>query len=248
MKSGKDRTDIAGGVMDDRVDNQFSRTSSLIGEDSLMNLSQKKVAIFGLGGVGSYVAEALARAGVGSLVLVDKDVVDISNINRQIVALTSTIGKPKVQVGKARYLDINPDIKIETHEVFYLEDTKDQIDLSDCDYIVDAIDTITAKILLISEAKAMNIPIISSLGTGNKIEGSYFRIDDISKTSVCPLAKVMRKELKNRGLTEVKVLYSTEEPLIRKRPPASISFIPSLAGLLIAGEVVRDLIDYRKGV
>ncbi len=224
------------------MDERFSRTSRLIGEDTLLELKDKKVAVFGLGGVGSYVAEALVRAGIGRLLLIDMDVVCASNINRQLIALTSTLGQPKVLVAKSRYLDINPDIQIETHELFYIEKSKDQIDLSDCDYIVDAIDTITAKILLITEAKSLNIPIISSLGTGNKIEGKYFKIDDIAKTSVCPLARIMRKQLKRRGISDVKVLYSTEEPLIREREPASISFVPSVAGLLIAGEVVRDMI------
>lgn len=232
-----------GGYMKKEI---FSRTKKLIGDDQLDNIHGKTVALFGVGGVGSFVGEALVRAGVGKIIIVDKDVIDPTNINRQLVALTSTIGKPKVQVAKERYKDINPEIEVETHEIFYLKDTMDQVDLSKCDYVVDAIDTVTAKILVIEEAKKLDVPVISCLGTGNKLNAHYFKIEDISKTSICPLAKVMRKELKKREIYGVKVLFSTESPVKRSNPPASISFVPSVAGLLIAGEVIRDLMgDYK---
>lgn len=221
---------------------RFDRTQKLIGQDQLNALANKCVAVFGLGGVGSYVAEALVRSGVGHLILVDKDVVDITNINRQLIALDSTIGRAKVAVAKERYLDINPKLEVTTYEVFYLSDTKDAISFDGCDYIVDAIDTVTAKILLIEESRRLNIPVITCLGTGNKLSPHKFYVDYIENTTVCPLAKIMRKELRKRGIDHIKVLYSKEEPHVKANPPASIAFVPSVAGLMIAGEVVKDLL------
>lgn len=218
---------------------RFQRTEQLIGTDNLNMLHNKKVAIFGIGGVGSYVFEALVRAGIGSFILVDKDVVDVTNINRQLVAYQSTIDQPKVEVARQRGLDINPEAKIETYQVFYLEETKNVVDLTGVDYIIDAIDNVTAKLLLIQESKRLGIPIIVSLGTGNKLDNTQFFITDISKTSVCPLAKVLRKELKDRNIKNVRVIYSKALPILKKRVPASISFVPSVAGLMIAGDVVN---------
>ncbi len=220
---------------------RFQRTRLLLGDDTMNLLAQSKVAVFGVGGVGSYVVEALGRSGIGNLLLVDKDVVDATNINRQLIALSSTVGQLKVDVAKARLKDINPDIEVEARAVFYLPETKGQVDLSGCDYIVDAIDNVTAKLMLVAEAEALGIPIISSLGTGNKLDNTMFEVTDINKTKMCPLAKVMRKELKKRGIKSLKVVYSREEPVIKRRPPGSIGFVPPVAGLLIAGEVVRDL-------
>lgn len=227
---------------------EFSRTEMLIGEDNAEKLKACSVALFGIGGVGSYVAEALARCGIGKLMLVDNDTVAKSNINRQIIALHSTVGKYKTDVMQDRILDINPDCIVETSNVFYTE--KSDVALNGYDYIVDAIDTVSAKLTLISCAKELNIPIISSMGTGNKLDASRFKITDIKKTSVCPLARVMRRELKLRGIDSLKVLYSDEQPkkttltVSNGKPiPASISFVPSVAGLLIAGEVVRDLLN-----
>lgn len=219
---------------------QFDRTIALVGEEQIQQLKQKKVAVFGLGGVGSFVVESLVRAGVGRLILVDKDVVDITNLNRQLYALHSTIGKAKAEVAKQRCLDINPDVIVESYQEFYLN--KGQINLEGCDYVVDAIDNVTAKLLLIEECKEREIPIIVCLGTGNKIDNTSFHITDISKTTICPLAKVMRKELKERGIKNVKVVYSTAEPVLKRQVPASISFVPPVAGLYLAGEVIRDLI------
>lgn len=217
----------------------FERTEQLIGRENLNLLAGKKVAVFGVGGVGSYVFEGLVRAGIGHFILVDKDVVDETNLNRQLVAYQSTIGQSKVQVAKARGFDINPQVKIETYELFFLPETKDRIDLGDVDYIVDAIDNVTAKIMLVELAKSLDIPIIISLGTGNKLDNTQFEITDISKTSVCPLAKVMRRELKQRGIRKVRCIYSKELPVLKKQVPASISFVPSVAGLMIAGDVVN---------
>ena len=227
---------------------QFSRTELLIGKDGMGKLKNSKVAIFGIGGVGSYVVEALARAGVGNFVLVDNDEVALSNLNRQIIATTKTIGMPKVEVAKERILEINPEAVIETYQEFFMPETEGIIDES-VTYIVDAIDTVTAKIELVLRANKLNIPIISSMGTGNKLDATRFEVTDIYKTSVCPLAKVMRKELKQRGIKKLKVVYSKEEPIklekdetIKKQVPASISFVPSVAGLIIAGEVVKDIV------
>ncbi len=224
------------------MDNRFSRTELLIGKESIEKLNKSKVAVFGIGGVGSYVVEGLARAGVGSFILVDKDEVDITNINRQIIATTKTVGRPKVEVAKKRILEINPEAKVEIYQEFFMPETKGILDES-IDYIVDAVDTVTAKIELIVRANKLNIPIISSMGTGNKLDPSKFEVTDIYKTSVCPLAKVMRKELKIRGIKKLKVVYSKEEPIKQEERgvPASISFVPSVAGLIIAGEVIKNL-------
>ena len=237
--------------------NKFSRTEMLIGKDAMGILNKSKVAIFGIGGVGSYVVEGLVRSGIGEFILVDKDEVAETNINRQIIATTKTIGMDKVEVAKQRILEINPDAKVEVFKEFYSKENSDKILNDTISYVVDAVDTVTAKITLIEECKKMNIPVISSMGTGNKLEPSKFEITDISKTSICPLAKVMRKELAKRNIKNVKVLYSKEEPKKAKTEieeikgntkdreiPAigSISFVPSVAGLMIAGEVVKDLI------
>ena len=245
---------------------QFERTALLLGEEAIETLSRKKVAIFGLGGVGSWCCEALGRAGVGQLALIDHDTVSESNLNRQLVALHSTIGQPKAAVMAARLRDINPDIKVTEYSLFYMPETADQIDLSGFDCIVDAIDTVTAKLHLIQTAKALGVPIISSMGAGNKLDASAFRVTDIYKTKVCPLAKVMRRELKKRGVKKLKVVYSEEEPIRpledtsdncnveetcqenleykaakRRSTPGSVAFVPSVAGLIIAGEVIKDL-------
>ena len=225
------------------MEEQFSRTELLIGKDGVEKLKKSKVAIFGLGGVGSYVVEALARAGVGNFILVDNDIISETNINRQIIATYKTIGKPKIQIEKERILEINPNAKVKIFKEFFMPESPDFID-ENVSYIVDAIDTITAKIELVVRAKKMNKPIISCMGTGNKLDPTKFEITDIYKTSVCPLAKVMRKELKNRKIDNLKVLYSKEEPikLNNKQVPGSISFVPSVAGLIIAGEVIKDII------
>lgn len=222
---------------------RFQRTRMLIGDEAVQTLGRAKVLVFGVGGVGGYVCEALARAGVGRIDVVDKDVVDITNINRQIIATTDTIGMPKVDVCKARLQAINPAVECEARKCFYLPETSDSFDFKKYDYIVDAVDNVTAKIDIICKAKEAGTPVISSMGTGNKLDPTAFRIADIEKTKVCPLAKVVRKELRNRGVRGVKVLYSEEEPhKSRNRTPASISFVPSCAGLIIAGEVIKDLI------
>ena len=224
----------------------FERTERLIGAEALKALSEAHVAVFGIGGVGGFVCEALARAGIGELTLVDRDSIDETNLNRQIIALHSTIGRNKVEVMKERIFDINPSAQVHAVKTFFLPETAGLFDFSQYDYIVDAVDTVTAKIELILCAKEAGKPVISCMGTGNKLDPSQFRITDISKTKICPLAKVMRKELRARGITDVKVLYSEEEartPEGDRRTPASISFVPSVAGLLLAGEVVRDLIQ-----
>ena len=228
----------------------FSRTAILIGEENLQKLKNARVAVFGVGGVGGYVAEALARSGVGALDLIDKDTVSESNINRQIIALHSTVGRLKTEVAAERARDINPAICVRTHNVFYLPETADQFDFSAYDYIVDAIDTVSGKIALIERAKEANTPVISSMGAGNKLDPTKFEVADISKTSVCPLARVMRRELKKRGIEHLKVVYSKEEPLPSpltdeesgKSIPGSVAFVPSVVGLIIAGEVIKDLI------
>ena len=227
--------------------NQFSRTELIIGKDGIEKLNKSKVAIFGLGGVGSFVTEGLVRAGIGNFILVDKDVYELTNLNRQLYATKKTIGKPKVEVAKERILDINPKASIETLQEFFMPDTKDFFDDS-INYIIDCIDTVTAKIELVVRAKNKNIPIISCMGTGNKLDPTKFEIDDIYNTSICPLAKVMRKELKARNIDSLKVLYSKEEPIKQNKQidgklvPGSISFVPSVAGLIISGEVVKDII------
>lgn len=220
----------------------FNRTEILIGKDSIEKLKNATVAVFGVGGVGGYVVEALARSGVGTIDLVDKDIVDETNINRQIIALHSTVGKPKVEVAKERCLDINPNIEINAYQVFYLPETKDQFDFSKYDYVVDAIDTVTGKLQLIEEAYKNDVPIISSMGAGNKLDPTCFEVADITKTSVCPLAKVMRKELKNRGIEHLKVVYSKEQPIsVESRSPGSVAYVPSTVGLIIASEVIKDI-------
>ena len=238
--------------------NEFTRMEMLVGEAGIKKLGSARIAVFGLGGVGSYAVEALARCGVGSLTLVDHDTVSVTNINRQIYALHSTVGRSKVQVAKERIRDINGDILVHIYETFYNEDTAGMFDFHMYDYVVDAIDTVSSKLLLIETAKKFQVPIISCMGTGNKLDPFRFEIADISKTSVCPLAKVMRTELRKRGVKKVKVLYSKEKPHksfentqetkgTGHRPvPGSISFVPSVAGLQIAGEVVRDLLNLQK--
>ena len=230
------------------MSNQFSRTEMLIGKENVEKLKNSKVAIFGIGGVGSFVVEGLARAGIGNFILVDNDKVAESNLNRQIIATTKTIGKLKVEACKERILEINPEAKVEVYPEFFMPESSGIFD-NTVDYIVDAIDTVTAKIELVIRANKLNIPIISSMGTGNKLDPTKFEVTDIYKTSVCPLAKVMRKELKSRGIKKLKVVYSKEEPIkinnpegIKKQIPGSISFVPSVAGLIIAGEVIKDLI------
>lgn len=233
------------------MENQFSRTEILIGKDGIEKLNKAKVCIFGIGGVGSYVAEGLARAGVGNFILVDNDDISISNINRQIHATYKTVGMSKVEVMKERILDINPNANVEIFKTFYLSNCEERILDENVSYIVDAIDTVTAKIHLVMEANRLNIKIISSMGTGNKLNPTMLEVSDISKTSVCPLAKVMRKELRERGIKKLKVVYSKEEPIKvdaefdeekKKVIPGSVSFVPSVAGLIIAGEVIKDLI------
>ncbi len=230
---------------------QFSRTELLIGKENLEKLKNSKVAIFGIGGVGSFVLEALARAGIGNFILVDKDNVDLSNLNRQIIATRKTVGKPKVEVAKERILEINPNADVEIYKEFFMPETEGILD-STISYVVDAIDTVTAKIELVKRAQELNIPIISSMGTGNKLDPTKFEVSDIYKTSVCPLAKVMRKELKARKIKKLKVVYSKELPIkvarneeVIKQIPGSISFVPSVAGLIIAGEVIKDIINYK---
>ena len=220
---------------------QYERTSRIIGEKGVDRLHGCSVLVFGTGGVGSYVCEGLARAGIGSLTIVDKDVVDETNINRQIIALHSTIGQPKARLMADRIRDIDPDCQVTPREMFFLPGGQpDDLDFASYDYVVDAVDTVSAKIYIIERARQAGVPVISSMGTGNKLDGSAFKITTIEKTKVCPLAKVMRRELKKRGISGVKVLYSEEEP---KSTCGSISFVPSVAGLLIAGEVVRDLLS-----
>ena len=227
--------------------NQFSRMELLIGKESVASLQKAKVAVFGIGGVGSYTVEGLARAGIGNFILVDNDMVSLTNLNRQLIATHKTIDMPKVEVAKQRILEINPTANVETYQELFMPETEGIL-YENIDYIVDCVDTVTAKIELVVRANKLNIPIISCMGTGNKLDPTKFEVTDIFKTSVCPLAKVMRKELKNRGIKKLKVVYSKEEPIkpaecIEEKVKAgSISFVPSVAGLIIAGEVVKDLI------
>ena len=219
-------------------------------------LSLARVAVFGVGGVGGFVVEALARSGIGALDLCDHDTVDVTNLNRQIIALSSTIGRQKVEVAAERVHDINPDCRVTTYPVFFLPETKDQFDFTQYDYVVDAIDTVTGKLSIIEEAKRAGVPVISSMGAGNKLDPTLFRVDDIYKTSVCPLAKVMRRECRRRGIEHLKVVYSREKPLRplekirtpeekgRRDIPGSTAFVPGAAGLILAGEVVKDLIAF----
>ncbi|MBQ8044590.1 MAG: tRNA threonylcarbamoyladenosine dehydratase [Clostridia bacterium] len=234
---------------------QFSRTKLLIGEDGIKKLKESAVAIFGIGGVGSYTAEALSRAGVGSLILVDKDEISITNINRQIHSTFKTVGRSKVEVMRDRILEINPEANVKIFNEFYLPENAEKMLDKSYSYIVDAVDTVTAKVDLVMKANEYNIPIISAMGAANKLDPTKFEVTDIFKTSVCPLAKVMRKELKARGIKKLKVVYSKEEPVKvtyrddiedfapgKKNIPGSISFVPSVMGLIIAGEVIKDLI------
>ena len=233
------------------VKEEHIRSAMLLGEDGINNLTTAKVAVFGVGGVGGYVCEALARAGIGELHLFDNDVVSLSNINRQIIALQSTVGRPKVEVMKERILDINPDCKVIPHQVFYLPENADDFPLDDFDYVADAIDTVSAKIELAVRCAKANVPLISAMGTGNKLDATRFCVTDLSKTSGCPLARVMRRELKARGITHLKVVYSTEEakkplPLAHegtRTPPASLPFVPPVAGLIMAGEIIGALAE-----
>lgn len=231
------------------MESQFSRTELLIGKSGVEKLNKSKVAIFGIGGVGSFVVEGLARAGIGNFILIDNDIISLSNLNRQIIATRSTLGKNKVEIARERILEINPNANVEIYKEFFLPNTEGILDES-IDYIVDSIDTVTAKIELVIRAQKLNIPIISCMGTGNKLNPTKFEVTDIFKTSVCPLAKVMRKELKARGIQSLKVVYSKEEPIIplnekgeRSTVPGSVSFVPSVAGLIIAGEVIKDIIN-----
>ncbi|MDW2797930.1 tRNA threonylcarbamoyladenosine dehydratase [Clostridium boliviensis] len=246
--------------------NQFSRTQLLLGEDAMKRLSEAKVAVFGIGGVGGYVVEALVRSGVRSFVLVDDDKVCLTNINRQIIATRKTVGKYKVEVMKERILEINPDAEVEMHKCFFLPENAGDFSFQDYDYVVDAVDTVTAKLQLVMQAKEADVPVISCMGAGNKLDPTQFEVADIYKTSVCPLAKVMRRELKKRGVKKLKVVYSKEKPTRpiedmsiscrtncicppgaahkcteRRDIPGSLSFVPSVAGLIIAGEVIKDL-------
>lgn len=226
----------------------FSREERLIGKENLEKLTKAKVAVFGIGGVGSFVVEGLARAGIGKFLLVDNDTIDITNINRQIHANITTVGKNKVDVMKERILSVNPEAEVDVSKEFFMPGSE-LLDNS-LDYIVDAIDTVTGKIELVCRANDLNIPIISAMGTGNKLDPTKFEVTDIYKTSVCPLAKVMRKELRSKGIQKLKVVYSKEEPIKPNdgdyKTPASISFVPSVVGLIIAGEVIKDLINVEK--
>ena len=236
------------------MNEQFIRTQWLLGEEAMKKLSNSRVAVFGIGGVGGYTAEALVRSGIGTLDIIDKDRFDISNLNRQIFATHKTVGEFKVDAAKERLLDINPDLKLNTFNTFFSPETSSEFDFSKYDYVVDAIDTVTGKIELIMKTDEAGVPIISSMGAGNKLDASAFEVADIYATSVCPLARVMRKELKQRGIKKLKVVYSKEKPISpqigictenteNKRPPGSAAFVPSVVGLIIAGEVVKDLCD-----
>ena len=230
----------------------FSRSRMLLGSDNMERLRHARVAVFGVGGVGGYVVEALARTGIGALDLIDKDVVDVTNINRQIIATHSTVGQAKVEVARQRVSDINPDCRVQVHKTFYLPETAGQFDFSQYSYVVDAIDTVSGKLMLVEQAKAAGTPIICAMGAGNKLDPSGFRVADIYDTRVCPLAKVMRKELKKRGIDSLKVVYSEEEPRQpvvsqtqpvpgKRQTPGSVAFVPSVVGLMMAGEVIKDL-------
>ena len=238
--------------------NKFARTKLLLGQDGIDKLQASRVAVFGVGGVGGYVCEALVRSGIGTFDIIDNDKVCESNINRQIIATTKTIGRDKVDVMRERMQDINPDVTVNIHKCFFLPENADEFPFEEYDYVVDAVDTVTAKIALVMKCKEKNVPIISSMGAGNKLDASAFKVSDIYKTKVCPLAKVMRHELKKRGVKKLKVVYSEELPLtpvndgtnvceeedstiVKRATPGSVAFVPSVAGLIIAGEVVKDL-------
>ncbi|MBR1606173.1 MAG: tRNA threonylcarbamoyladenosine dehydratase [Clostridia bacterium] len=233
--------------------NPFSRTALLLGEEAMERLARSRVAVFGVGGVGGYVVEALARSGVGALDLIDSDTVSVTNLNRQIIALRSTVGRYKVDVAAERVGDINPDCRVTVHKTFYLPETQDQFDFTQYDYVVDAIDTVKGKLALVEQARAAGTPIICSMGAGNKLDPAAFEVADIYETSVCPLAKVMRVECRKRGIDHLKVVYSKEPPVTpkgtaedpapgKRATPGSIAFVPSAAGLVLAGAVIRDLI------
>ena len=255
------------GNEEDHMLTQFSRTELLLGKEGMERLKNTRVAVFGVGGVGGYVCEALVRSGVGSFDLIDDDKVCLSNLNRQIIATRSTVGKYKVDVMKERMLDINPDVQVETYKCFFLPENADDFPFAEYDYVVDAVDTVTAKIELVMKCQSMGVPIISSMGAGNKLDASAFQVADIYKTKMCPLAKVMRRELKKRGVKKLKVVYSEEKPTRpiedmaiscrthcicppgaahkcteRRDIPGSVAFVPSVAGLIVAGEVVKDLV------
>ena len=235
------------------MNEQFLRTEMLLGSEALRRLQSARVAVFGIGGVGGYTVEALARSGIGQIDLIDHDTVSVSNINRQILATHATVGMPKVEAAKQRILDINPDCVVRIFPVFYLPETAALFDFRDYDYIVDAIDTVTGKLQLVQRAYEVNTPIISCMGTGNKLDASAFEVADISRTSMCPLARIMRKELKHRGITHLKVVYSKEEALTptgweeeaaalgKRQIPGSVAFVPGAAGLILAGEVIKDI-------
>ena len=236
------------------MNEQFSRTAILLGEEAVNKLQKARVAVFGVGGVGGYTVEALARCGIGQLDLIDSDTVSISNINRQILATHSTVGMLKVEAAKNRVLDINPECTVRTYPIFYLPETAEQFDFTQYDYIADCIDTVTGKLQLVERAVAVGTPIICSMGTGNKLDPAAFKVEDISKTSMCPLARIMRKELKKRGINHLKVVYSQEDALTpvgaeeemkllgKRQIPGSTAFVPGAAGLILAGEVIKDLI------
>ena len=255
------------GNEEDHMLTQFSRTELLLGKEGMERLKNARVAVFGVGGVGGYVCEALVRSGVGSFDLIDDDKVCLSNLNRQIIATRSTVGKYKIDVMKERMLDINPDVQVETYKCFFLPENADDFPFAEYDYVVDAVDTVTAKIELVMKCQSMGVPIISSMGAGNKLNASAFQVADIYKTKMCPLAKVMRRELKKRGVKKLKVVYSEEKPTKpiedmaiscrthcicppgaahkcteRRDIPGSVAFVPSVAGLIVAGEVVKDLV------
>ena len=239
--------------------NPFSRTQFLLGADAMEKLKKSRVAVFGLGGVGGYTAEALARSGVGALDFVDHDTISLTNINRQILATHETVGLPKAEAAVKRAAAINPDCKARAIQTFYLPETAEQFDFTKYDYVVDAIDTVTGKLMLIQAAKAAGTPIISSMGTGNKLDPTAFRVADIHETSVCPLARIIRKECRKRGIEKLKVVCSTEDPIKLELPPddpawaelpegrnalpGSVCFVPAVAGMIIAGEVIKDLIS-----
>lgn len=236
------------------MQNQFARTELLLGKEGLEALAAKRVAVFGIGGVGGFTVEALARSGVGAIDIIDNDKISLTNINRQIYATHKTVGRYKVDVAAERIAEINPDCKVTAHKIFYMPDTQDKFDFTEYDYIVDAIDTVTGKLAIIENAKRCGTPVISCMGAGNKLDPTAFEVADIYETSVCPLAKVMRRELKKRGIERLKVVYSKEEPVKpaggseaeerteERNVPGSVAFVPSVAGLIIAGEVIKDLI------
>ncbi|MBE6889944.1 MAG: tRNA threonylcarbamoyladenosine dehydratase [Ruminococcaceae bacterium] len=236
------------------MDSRFSRTERIFGAEGMQRLENACVAVFGVGGVGSYIAEGLARSGVGHLHLIDSDDVDITNLNRQIEALSDTVGKPKAEAMKQRILQINPQCEVTVHDCFFLPENSDEFDFTQYDYIADAVDTVTAKIELVMKADREGTPIISSMGTGNKLSPAMLEVSDIYKTSVCPLARVMRQELKKRGIKKLKVVYSKEEPIKakpseeenehRRSIPASAVFVPAAAGLIIASEIVKELVNF----